>query len=57
MKIVKTSIDTNISPFTLESQRNHLKRIRAPPQNGGFADEQSEFGEILGDIQKWFRMV
>lgn len=36
--------------YLFESQRNHQAKIRAPPQNGGGADEQREFDEILGDI-------
>jgi hypothetical protein len=43
--------------YSFESQRNHLKKIRAPPKNGGGADKQREFGVILGDTLKWFRMV
>jgi hypothetical protein len=43
--------------YMFESQRNHQAKIRAPPKNGGGADKQREFGVILGDTLKWFRMV
>jgi len=56
-KMLKTPINTNISPILFKIQRNHQAKNRAPPQNGGGADKQREFGEILGDIKKWFRMV
>jgi len=46
-----------IPPLLFKSQRNHQAKIRAPPQNGGGADKQREFGEILGDTQRWFEMV
>jgi len=54
---MKNRLYNRFPPLPFKIQRNHQAKIRAPPQNGGGADKQREFGEILGDTQRWFEMV
>jgi hypothetical protein len=57
---MKHRLYNRFPPLPFESQRNHQAKNRAPPQNGGGADKQREFGEILGDIKnglEWSEMV